>query len=219
MRNRERVLRSGGRLSTWLLKRDSAASCHLNGSFAETTHQTMSPRPLLSCSCWPLRPSSCLHTFLLRTSTLSLVGPAQRARLLMMMPSTGPERTAITAIRGVSSPNAGDSFPCKQEEGLRCVPLPQRRSHASAVAVSSSTVAGVWFGGGGRRDGDGKQGRHVLAAQSNGRVWVPRAGPCRRQSQRDVIAMERAGADALSPRCTRIIVGSGRRHRCNSHGC
>ena len=88
MRNRERVLRSGGRLSTWLLKRDSAASCHLNGSFAETTHQTMSPRPLLSCSCWPLRPSSCLHTFLLRTSTLSLVGPAQRARLLMMMPCT-----------------------------------------------------------------------------------------------------------------------------------
>ena len=88
MRNRERVLRSGGRLSTWLLKRDSAASCHLNRSFAETTHQTMSPRPLLSCSCWPLRPSSCLHTFLLRTSTLSLVGPAQWARLLMMMPCT-----------------------------------------------------------------------------------------------------------------------------------
>ena len=75
MRNRERVLRSGGRLSTWLLQRDSAASCHLNRSFAETTHQTMSPRPLLSCSCWPLRPSSCLRTFLLRTSTLSLVGP------------------------------------------------------------------------------------------------------------------------------------------------
>ena len=193
MRNRERVLRSGGRLSTWLLQRDSAASCHLNRSLAETTHQTMSPRPLLSCSCWPLRPSSCLHTFLLYLNSALMVSLHRMREITAEFRFLPRRRRVCVASRA--------------------------RSHASAVAVSSFTVAGVWFGGGGRRDGDGKQGRHVLAAQSNGRVWVPRAGPCRRQSQRDVIAMERAGADALSPRCTRIIVGSGRRHRCNSHGC
>ena len=27
----------------------------------------------------------------------------------------------------VSSPNAGDSFPCKEEEGLRCVPFTAAR--------------------------------------------------------------------------------------------